>query len=365
MLQILQTNRFVPTLLAASLSCAFLTACGVDDKPTLTIEEEEKNPLVKGQLRDSNVEGATVYQEGKKIAVTDKDGLFEYKNGIPVTFKVGKLTLGTAKKAYTKENGVFIFLPDDLADNAEDITEIAQTLQSLDVDDNPDNGIKIDATKAEKLTEGDLTEKGTTLENTVKKDLPNEVIISEKEAKAHLDKTKKKLEKIAITAMPALGQAGLDKYEDGIFIENKFGIKSCDKATVNGQGKVVIPGLKDGEHCGLLVFTVTADMNQLLDSNKPVTADYKLVSKDGRDVSAILKSATPATGSISLDSKHIQQTLYFELKSDGKAEGDWDLALEFSNPSDNATLKKMSTLTTIVKDATGTGTGDNGNGRKC
>ncbi len=361
MLQLSTTNRFIPTVLAASMSCVMLTACGVDDKPTLTIKKEEKNPLVQGQLRDSNVAGATVYQEGKEIGKTDEKGLFKYKKGLPVTFKLGKLTLGTAQKAYTKEGDVFIFLPYDLADNPEDVAEIAQTLQSLDKDDNPDNGIRIDETKAEQLTEGDLTAQGTTLENTVKEDLPNEPIVSKEDAMAHLEKTKKKLEKIAITAMPALGQAGLDKYEDGIFIENKFGIKSCDKATINDQGKVVIPGLKDDDHCGLLVFTVTADMNQLFNTSKPVTADYKLVSKDGRDVSEILRSGTPATGSISLDGQHIQQTIYFELKSDGKAEGDWNLALEFFNASDNVTLKDVennpSLNKIVVKDATGANPG--------
>ncbi len=159
-------------------------------KPT-----QPKNPSVKkqrGQFIDSAVGNVAVYQNGKKVATTDSEGYFDYTKGSKVTFKVGKLILGsTMPKA--------IITPADLACSRKDVVEILQALQSLDEDHNPDNGIYIPQVTLDKLvTTGDLSDKKVSLADTIQKDIPNIKIVDEKKAVDHFAKAPVKIaEKIA------------------------------------------------------------------------------------------------------------------------------------------------------------------------
>jgi len=93
-----------------------------------------------GIFIDSPVQGvefSTVSQSG----ITDSQGAFNFKQGETITFSLGGIVLGhaTAKETMT---------PIDLVQGATDemnptVTNICRLLQSLDVDNNLDNGIQI------------------------------------------------------------------------------------------------------------------------------------------------------------------------------------------------------------------------------
>lgn len=80
---------------------------------------------------------------GGTEGVTDASGTFKYKAGETVTFYLGGILLGEA-------TGAAILTPVSLVPGAMDesnatVANIARFLQTLDDDDNPDNGIQINA----------------------------------------------------------------------------------------------------------------------------------------------------------------------------------------------------------------------------
>lgn len=116
-------------LLNASLLTAMLFSAlaltGCDDDDVIDI------PAVKqGQFLDSAVQNIDVYQNSKKISTTDKEGKYVYLDDSAVTFKVGKLTLGTSE---AKD----IVTPADFSKDTNVVTKVLQVLQSLDDDNKP------------------------------------------------------------------------------------------------------------------------------------------------------------------------------------------------------------------------------------
>lgn len=96
-----------------------------------------------GFFIDSPVKGLS-YTSGGQAGVTDADGRFIYEVGQPVTFSLGKLVLGSI--TVDKNNRIF---PVDLVSGASDETHpkvslMARVLQTLDSDNDPNNGITID-----------------------------------------------------------------------------------------------------------------------------------------------------------------------------------------------------------------------------
>lgn len=92
-----------------------------------------------GIFKDSNVSGLS-YVSGNRAGVTGPDGSFVYEVGRPVTFSVGKVTIGTAA-------GRSVLSPVDLVpggtSSSPEVQNIVRFLMMLDVDGNPDNGIVI------------------------------------------------------------------------------------------------------------------------------------------------------------------------------------------------------------------------------
>ncbi len=197
--QLATRNSQLATVIALS-SALLLTACGGcdsnDDTNTTVNSNSNSNTnqsqvtptqQERGQFIDSFVGNVDVYQNGQKVATTDAEGYFNYTKGSEVTFKIGKLTLGsTMPKA--------IITPADLAVDKADVVEILQTLQSLDEDKNPDNNIWINVETANKLvTEANLSDKKVTLADTVQKDIPNIDIVAEDKAVEHFAKAQEQL----------------------------------------------------------------------------------------------------------------------------------------------------------------------------
>jgi len=116
-----------------------LTACGSSSDSTQT------EPLTSGQLIDNYVENVDYHCQDGKISVTDRNGSFDCTR-LPVAFQLGALKLGEIGVIPT-DGQVF---PQDLVGvprsdiNNTTVKAMAQFLQSLDADANPDNGIRIE-----------------------------------------------------------------------------------------------------------------------------------------------------------------------------------------------------------------------------
>lgn len=93
-----------------------------------------------GVFLDSAVEGIG-YNTDTKNGLTDSDGTFTYQEGEIIKFTIGDILIG---QALAKE----ILTPIDLVEGANDetnptVTNICRFLQTLDNDNNLDNGISI------------------------------------------------------------------------------------------------------------------------------------------------------------------------------------------------------------------------------
>jgi len=104
-----------------------------------------------GYFIDSAVEGME-YTSGSTTGITGADGSFKYEEGKPITFKLGNMTLGSVTVSNPR---VF---PVDLVNGATDeqndnVTLIAQVLQTLDSDGDPSNGITILPSTRQSMTQ--------------------------------------------------------------------------------------------------------------------------------------------------------------------------------------------------------------------
>lgn len=96
-------------------------------------------PLLAGQLIDSVVSGVT-YKTDSQEGITRADGSFDYLEGETVAFSIGGIQLGQSP-------GKAIISPLDLAETLEimdsKVVNRLRLLQTLDDDNDPDNGIHI------------------------------------------------------------------------------------------------------------------------------------------------------------------------------------------------------------------------------
>ncbi|MBI2381690.1 MAG: bifunctional metallophosphatase/5'-nucleotidase [Gammaproteobacteria bacterium] len=132
----MNAKHFIP----AALSLAVLSACGSGGGGN--------NPS--GLLYDAPIAGVS-YSSGSVTGSTDKDGKFFYEAGKKVSFKLGDVVLGTV------DGSLGTVTPFDLAGDSARTGNLASMnllrfLQSIDADNNPDNGIEIPAAAAAALT---------------------------------------------------------------------------------------------------------------------------------------------------------------------------------------------------------------------
>lgn len=144
-----------------------------------------------GQFVDSPVGGLEYLRsnKGAELYLTNDNGEFQYQEGETVTFRIGQLTLGSAKGGAT-------ISPRDIASEAGSIN-VARVLQTLDDDGDPTNGITISAdvrSKAATVTTprhigetSNLDEIADEITNLSADE--NLSLVSEEQAKAHLDET--------------------------------------------------------------------------------------------------------------------------------------------------------------------------------
>tara|TARA_A100001015_G_scaffold7987_1_gene9847 strand:+ start:1711 stop:4413 length:2703 start_codon:yes stop_codon:yes gene_type:complete len=100
-------------------------------------------PVLTGTLIDSLVSGVSYQSTSNLSGITSSNGRFSYRSGDQVTFQIGDTILGTV-------TGGAVITPVELAgvSNTADrrVINIARLLQSLDEDQDPSNGVSINAT---------------------------------------------------------------------------------------------------------------------------------------------------------------------------------------------------------------------------
>lgn len=180
-----------------------------------------------GTFLDSGVQGVT-WTCGDRSGTTGVGGLFgECRVGVPVTFTLGTINLGTIPdtSTFTDPNNTMITptILEQASGQANVATKVAVTLQSLDSDGDPTNGITIDdatvnIVKTNYPSGVDLTESNVTVADvesnvaaivsTIISDTNNTAMraVDANTAKAHLEETQAAIDRGEITPVPQPGQ---------------------------------------------------------------------------------------------------------------------------------------------------------------
>lgn len=122
---------FKKNLLALSVAVMFVAACGGSDDTPAT-----------STFVDSAVSGAN-YRTASQSGTTSAAGAFNYRPGESVTFSVGGINLPAVSVNDSVVTPVDMGADGTATDPA--TLNIARFIQALDSDDNPDNGITVDA----------------------------------------------------------------------------------------------------------------------------------------------------------------------------------------------------------------------------
>ncbi len=142
------------TILALS-SCGGGSSTSSNDSTTPMVADTGSN-VKQGYFVDSGVEGLDYNATPSgKTGVTDENGSFDYVDGDIVRFSVGNLELGEAEPA---EDGLVTpknIIPDDIISEEDKVEAeglMLRVLQSIDADNNPENGIEIPKDIREEFT---------------------------------------------------------------------------------------------------------------------------------------------------------------------------------------------------------------------
>ncbi len=137
------------SLAVSLITAAMLTGCGGDSSSdsSSTSSPQPQQQVKTGQFIDSAVEGLT-YKTATQSGTTDSQGRFSYLDGEKVTFSIGALELPevTTDQTITPMD---VMKTSSLHDSR--VQNLARLLQTLDEDENPENGITI---KSDLLTDG-------------------------------------------------------------------------------------------------------------------------------------------------------------------------------------------------------------------
>jgi hypothetical protein len=141
------------TLILTSLSlsaAALLVGCG----------SSSTESTATGTFIDAAVEGCSYETSSGLTGTTDAQGRFQYRKGDRVKLHLGNLVLG---ESTPQEDG--LLTPDDISgENSDAKLLILRTLQSLDSDKDPSNGITISKETVEALSDIDTTDIATLTE---------------------------------------------------------------------------------------------------------------------------------------------------------------------------------------------------------
>ncbi|WP_027848395.1 hypothetical protein, partial [Marinospirillum minutulum] len=167
------------------------SAISTEDMGT-TDTSDDLSALQTNTLIDGVIEGIAYTTTSGHFGFTDSQGSFQYREGDSVTFKVGDLVLGEASPEDLVQNAVFL---QDMANvsradlNDEYVENMAVFIQSLDKDDNADNGITI-TPEIHAAYEGVVLDLRTATEEEVRDavELAGKTAITEQQAMDHVQR---------------------------------------------------------------------------------------------------------------------------------------------------------------------------------
>ena len=194
--------KMIHLLTLSTVLIGLFSGCGNSSEPSYTNETPKKggqppsnNPpksvkTIIGHVIDSPIWGLEYSCEGQKTETTDKFGTFECE-ALPVTFKVGDLTIGHVsnmtddKKIYPQD---IIGVSRDKVEDS-DVVELTRFFQTLDDDGNIDESIKIDPQTANKFKfkkSVDLTTLDEKAISSILQDKIGRELVDKEEAQKHL-----------------------------------------------------------------------------------------------------------------------------------------------------------------------------------
>ncbi|QOY52619.1 DUF1566 domain-containing protein [Candidatus Sulfurimonas baltica] len=166
-------NIFIGFLLAFGL---VLSGCGGSGSSS----DSSAITTVTGQFIDSPVEGLNYDCSSGKAGITNSEGEYTCNVGDTVTFKIGDVVIGSVKAQNDFITPYSLFPDDDIS-----ALNLARLLQTLDIDSDPSNGLKVNEVKAI-LLPTDTNFASNTFVTNIENAL-NITLVTEDEAKNHMD----------------------------------------------------------------------------------------------------------------------------------------------------------------------------------
>ncbi|MRI33244.1 alkaline phosphatase [Endozoicomonas sp. OPT23] len=193
------------TLAVSLITATVMTGCGSSSSSSTPVQSQPQNQIKTGQFIDSAVAGLS-YKTETQSGTTDTEGRFSYLDEETVVFSIGELDLPEVKAGQTV-TPLNIMQTTSLHDGR--VQNLARLLQTLDEDENPDNGITI---------QSDLLSGGSTFENwgdeTAVSDLIGKELVSRGKAFEHLSASMQALENHASMTLVGRYSAGQAFEED-------------------------------------------------------------------------------------------------------------------------------------------------------
>jgi hypothetical protein len=184
-------GKYIRLSALSLVASALLIGCGSDSDTAVNTVTET------GYFIDAPVEGLTYKTTSGLTGTTDSQGRFQYLKGEKVHFSLGKLNFGEAEP--TAEG---LISPRELAQNEELVTLMLRTLQALDIDNNPSNGITIpesvitalenmgtDIEMSNFTQDSEILDITTDLSELLDEDYDGEIDINDAEANAHFEQS--------------------------------------------------------------------------------------------------------------------------------------------------------------------------------
>jgi|GEM_PF-3337728 len=210
----MKTKKIVTLPLTALVSALVLTGCGAEVSETMattpTQSTTTSSTASTGSFIDNAVEGLEYQTSSGLTGITNEHGQFQYQTGDEVEFRIGQLTLGSTE---VSEDGLItpLNLTEGVSYSSADLRQMtankqlqSQTtlmlrlLQSLDADNNSENGIQIDDEirnqlahsesvnlQEKPLSEEDLIAYNEALSSTIDSNQDGELDVSSEEAESH------------------------------------------------------------------------------------------------------------------------------------------------------------------------------------
>ncbi|HSP11965.1 MAG TPA: hypothetical protein VLO29_05505 [Salegentibacter sp.] len=135
------------------LSLFLFISCATDDD--IVDNNQPADPTaVTGVFLDSEVEGLT-YTTPTQSGITNSEGEFKYVEGEEILFSVGNIEIGSAEASEVM-TPVTIASTTDATVSSQEVMNIAAFLQTLDSDNDPSNGITIEAATVDAISTGSI-----------------------------------------------------------------------------------------------------------------------------------------------------------------------------------------------------------------